>query len=74
MKREVRLIKAFGKNKFGLVDLPKKVSGIKVSRILIGEESGCSGCFPHGYETINCRFYKIQRNWKRQRQTQWKNI
>ena len=72
MKREVRLIKAFCKNEVGLADLLGKVSGVTISRIVIGEESGCSRCFPHGYETINCHYLKFQRCWKRQRKYQWK--
>ena len=72
MKREVRLIKAYGKNEYGFADLPKKVSGVFVSRIVIGEESGCSRCFPHGYETINNHYVKYQRCWKKQRRNQWK--
>lgn len=72
MKKEVRLIKAFGKNDAGLTDIPSKISGVTVSRIAIGEESGCSWCFPHGYETINSRDTKYQRCWKKQRKNQWK--
>lgn len=71
MKKEVRLIKAFGKNEAELGDLPGKISGVRLSRIVIGEESGCSGCFPHGYETINNRWSKNQRCWKKQRLNQW---
>ena len=73
MKRECRLIKAYGKNEVGLADLPQKISNVKVSRIVIGEETGCSYCFPHGYETINSHIINRQRNWKKQRKTQWKS-
>ena len=72
MKKEARLIKAYGGNEYRFADVPNKVSGVTISRILIGEESGCSWCFPHGYETINSRYGKYQRNWKVQRKTQWK--
>ena len=72
MKREVRLIKAFGKNEIGLADIPRKVSGVTISRIVIGEESGCSRCFPHGYETVNASCTKWQRSWKKYRKRQWK--
>ncbi|MFZ6777333.1 hypothetical protein ACO0LD_10955 [Undibacterium sp. Ji83W] len=72
MKRECSLIKAFGKNEVGLADIPKKISGITISRIIIGEKSGCSRCFPHGYETINSHIGNRQRNWKKQRKTKWK--
>lgn len=46
MKREYRLIKAFGLNEYGLADLPIKASGTTISRIVVGEETGCSFCFP----------------------------
>lgn len=72
MKRETRLIKAFGKNEADFGDVPKKVSGITISRIIIGEESGCSRCFPHGYETINATIKKRYRSWKKYRRKQWK--
>lgn len=72
MKREWRLIKAFGRNEAGLADLPAKRSGIMISRVLIGEDSGCSRCFPHGYEVVNSTLNNRQRNWKRYRKTRWK--
>ena len=72
MKREVRLVRAFGENEAGLADLPKKVSGIVVSRIVLGEDTGCSWCFPHGFETVNSHIVNRQRNWKKQRKTKWK--
>ena len=72
MTKETRLIAAYGENEAGLADVPKKVSGTTVSRILHGEEMGCSFCFPHGIETSNSRLRKLQRNWKRQRETPWR--
>jgi hypothetical protein len=42
MKREYRLIKAYGLNEYGLADLPVKVSGVTISRIVVGEETGFS--------------------------------
>jgi hypothetical protein len=72
MKKESKLKKAYGVSEAGLADLPKKVSGITVSRIVHGEESGCSYCFPHGVETVNSKFGKIQRSWKEHRKKQWK--
>jgi len=72
MKREYRLVKAYGLNEYGLADLPVKVSGITISRIVLGEETGCSICFPHGYETINSHINNQQRSWKKQRRQQWK--
>lgn len=65
MKKFKRFKKAFGLNEFEMIDFPTKISRIK-----IGKESGCSWCFPHGYETINCT--KPQRNWKSQRKLKWK--
>ena len=72
MKSEYRLIKMFGANEAGLANLPVRISGITISRILIGEESGCSWCFPHGFETVNSHIGNRQRNWKKHRKTQWK--
>jgi len=69
--KRCRLIRAFGVNEYGFPDLPKKISGVKISRLLKGEEMGCSYCFPHGFETINSRYSKNQRNWKVQRKTQY---
>jgi hypothetical protein len=74
MKREVRLMKAFGKNEAGLADLPKKISGTAISRITRGEETGCSFCFPHGFETVNSHTANRQRNWKKQRKSRWKSL
>ena len=62
MKRENRLIKAYGKNEVGLAELPVKVSGVFIQRIIIGEESGCSRCYPHGYKTVNSHMQKQQRS------------
>ena len=72
VKNEYRLIKAFGKNEAGLADLPSKVSGVTISRIVAGEETGCSYRFPHGYETVNSHIKNRQKCWKKQRRTQWK--
>lgn len=70
MKKAKRLQRAFGYNEHGYIDIPKKISGTQISRIQIGDDMGCSWCFPHGYETINCTV--PERNWKSQRKTQWK--
>ena len=72
MKKEKRLKKIFGVNEAEVADLPGKISGTTVSRILVGEESGCSRCFPHGFETANSHINNRQRNWKNHRKTQWK--
>lgn len=72
MKKFKSLRQAFGIDKYGLIDFPQKISNIRISRILYGNEMGCSYCFPHGCETINSKEIKFQRNWKKYRKTQWK--
>ncbi|SIT02065.1 phosphate ABC transporter substrate-binding protein [Chryseobacterium gambrini] len=72
MKKFKTLKKFFGSNEFGLIDFPKKISNVQISRILYGDEMGCSYCFPHGFETINSKEIKFQKNWKKYRKTQWK--
>ena len=72
VKRNARLIRAYGHNEVGMADLPRKISGISVSRVMIGDDNACSRCFPHGYETINSHIANRQRCWKQQRKTQWK--
>lgn len=67
------LTKAFGLNEFGIVDIPKKISNVKVSRFLHGEERGCTYCFPHGIETNNSTEKNKQRSWKKSRKTKYKN-
>ena len=74
MKKQKRMRKAFGINEFGLVDFPVKISNVRVSRIIYGNERGCSWCFPHGWETNNSTIVNRQRNWKRFRKTRWKTI
>jgi len=73
MNNEYRLIKMFGVNDYNLADLPAKYSGTKITRIFIGEEIGCSYCFPHGIETRNSHYFNRQRCWKKYRRTQWKH-
>lgn len=72
MKNKRQVVKAFGKNEFGLVDVPVKISNVQISRLLVGEIMGCSYCFPHGMETSNSVYEKYQRNWKKYRKTKWK--
>ena len=72
MKKEVRLIRFYGINEAGLAALPHKVSGRQVSRICVGEEMGCSLCFPHGIDTSNSYLTKEQRNWKKYRRVQYR--
>jgi hypothetical protein len=72
MKKLKPLRQSFGINEQGLIDFPKKISNVQISRILYGNEMGCSWYFPHGYETFNSKEIKFQRNWKEYRKTQWK--
>jgi hypothetical protein len=72
MKKIKSLRQAFGINEYGLIDFPMKISNVQVSRILYGDNLGCSWCFPHGIEAINSKEIKFQRNWKKYRKTQWK--
>jgi hypothetical protein len=72
MKRQKQMQKAFGINELGLVDFPVKISNIQVSRIVYGNDRGCSWCFPHGFETNNSTISNRQRSWKCFRRTRWK--
>ncbi|GGG07131.1 hypothetical protein GCM10011344_04560 [Dokdonia pacifica] len=73
MKNYKKLKEAFGLNEYGLIDFPKKISNIKISRIVNHEKmGGCSYCFPHGYETVNATVGKNTRSWKNNRLKQWK--
>lgn len=73
MKKFKRQKQTFGINEHNLIDFPKKISGTQISRILYGNDLGCSYCFPHGFEVVNATYYKLQRSWKKYRKTQWKN-
>ena len=71
--RNNKLKSAFGTNRYGLADLPSKVSNVKVARIKHTEDrGGCSFCFPHGPETTNATSSKKRRNWKNHRVNRWK--
>ncbi|EFK36984.1 Uncharacterised protein [Chryseobacterium gleum] len=73
MKKNKPLRQKFGFNEYGLIDFPKKISGTQISRLMYGNEMGCSFCFPHGYEVVNAKYTKFQRNWKKYRKNRWKN-
>ncbi len=73
MKKNKTMKQTFGINEYGCIDFPKKISGVQISRIVYGNELGCSHCFPHGFELINAKHTKFQRSWKKYRRTQWKN-
>ncbi|GAA4773823.1 MULTISPECIES: phosphate ABC transporter substrate-binding protein [Flavobacterium] len=74
MKKIKALNKALGKNEIGGVNFPSKISNIKISRIVNNDAmGGCSFCFPHGFDTINSKEMKYQRNWKKFRKKQWKD-
>ena len=73
MKTNKKIMKAFGINEFDLIDFPKKISNVKISRIQNSEDrGGCTICFPHGFETTNSAISNSQRNWKKHRKHQWK--
>jgi hypothetical protein len=77
MKRQIKksygnLRRAYGVNDYGFADLPTKVSGTTISRLLVGQWMGCTWCFPHGWEVINSTGSKRQRSWKKYRKTQWR--
>lgn len=72
MKAQKRMRAAFGKNEIGQADLPVKISNVQIARLIIGDKSGCSRCFPHGFEVSNSTISNNQRNWKRYRMTRWR--
>ena len=72
MKNLKKLKKALGKDEMGNISFPIKMSNVQFSRILHGNDGGCSWCFPHGWETSNSTLRNNQRNWKKFRKTQWK--
>jgi hypothetical protein len=75
MKNEKRLIKAFGDNEYGFADLPNKISGAIISRIIVcAMTNSCPYCFPHGIECENSHYNNRQRTWKKHRKTQWKKL
>lgn len=73
MKRQKQFRKSFGIDETGLINFPVKISNVQISRIIHGNLSGCSWCFPHGWETDNSTVFNRQRNWKRFRKTRWKS-
>ncbi len=62
MKKAKTLRQKFGFNEYGFIDFPKKISGVQISRLIYGNDLGCSYCFPHGFEVVNARYIKFQRN------------
>lgn len=73
MKTNKYLHDLYGTDEYGLPDLPVKVSNVQVSRAVnYMNVGGCVFCFPHGMDTYNCKYYKLQRNWKKYRRTQYK--
>ena len=70
---EGRLARAFGTNDEGLPNLPRRISGVAVARLIhTDDRGGCSFCFPHGSETTNSKFKTNRRSWKNHRKTQYK--
>lgn len=72
MKEKKVFIKAFGLNEFGYLDVPRKMSNVKIERLELGELMGCSWCFPHGFETTNASCFKNRKSWKFYRKKQYK--
>jgi hypothetical protein len=67
-----RVIKVLGKTAEGLPDTPRKLSNVRLSRIVHGEARGCSRCYPHGVETDNSTVRKNRRSWKNHRKTRYR--
>ncbi len=74
MNRRKQMQKAFGVDEFGYFNFPIKISNVRLARLLYGNKSGCSYCFPHGYETVNSTVANRQRNWKKFRKTKWRSV
>ena len=73
MKNFKQFKNAFGIDEYGFINLPIKISNIKISRIMFCDDrGGCPYCFPHGIETNNSHWKNKQRNWKSNRKTKWK--
>jgi hypothetical protein len=64
--------KVLARTEQGPPDTPRKMSNVRLSRIVHGEERGCSRCFPHGTETDNCTARKNRRSWKYHRKTRYR--
>jgi hypothetical protein len=72
-RNQAVLSTAFGRNEWGLPDLPSRIGSIRVARLLHARErGGCSFCFPHGYETTNSTASKNGRSWKGHRVTRYR--
>ena len=74
MNKKKQMQKAFGVDEFDYFNFPIKISNVRLARLLYGNKSGCSYCFPHGYETVNSTVANRQRNWKKFRKTKWKSV
>jgi hypothetical protein len=73
MNHKKRHKKAWGIDEYGYIDVPKRVSNIKISRIdNTDARGGCSYCFPHGFETNNNKWFKDLKCWKRYRKKQYR--
>lgn len=62
----------FGFTEEGVVDLPIRVSNVKIARIFAVRQGECSRCFPHGFETSNATISKNWRSWKYYREHQYR--
>jgi hypothetical protein len=74
-KQETHFFKRmFGVDDYGFSIIPPKYSNIEMSRLraIIEDNSVCSFCFPHGFETKNSHIRNRQRSWKEFRKNQYK--
>lgn len=70
--RKREFVRRYGVNKAGLVDLPVKISNVRVERVFAEGMGECGRCFPHGFETSNASSKKNRRSWKHYRKTQYR--
>ena len=74
-KKAHRMRKAFGFDEYGIIDMPRKISNVKISRIInYLDVGGCPFCFPHGIECTNSTAGKLRKHnsWKKHRRKQWR--
>lgn len=67
-----RVSRFFGVDEYGFSCIPPKIGNVQISRRVNGRNMGYPTGFPHEWDTINDRWYKVQRSWKEHRKTQEK--
>lgn len=70
--RNHTLEKRFGVTEEGFIDLPTKISNVRVARIFAEAHGECGFCFPHGIEKSNATVKKNTRSWKFHRRNQFR--